>query len=221
MGFHLYLIRHAQSENNAVPESRRVEDPGITQLGVRQAALLAERFRQSEITHLFTSGFRRAVETTRPLAKALGLTPEIWTELHEVGGCYRGYLPNQREGRPGLTRETLKFEFPEFRVPADIDNEGWWKCKPFESFDQAMERAQTQAKKLCGEFFVKGAIVACVIHADIKNMLLNVMLKDSYADFANLRFMNTSVTLLEFNTRKPTVIDFNDGSHLPIDLVSS
>ena len=32
----LYLIRHAQSENNARPEHERVEDPGLTELGARQ-----------------------------------------------------------------------------------------------------------------------------------------------------------------------------------------
>ena len=33
----LYLIRHAQSQNNALPEEQRVEDPGLTELGNQQA----------------------------------------------------------------------------------------------------------------------------------------------------------------------------------------
>ena len=40
----LFLIRHAQSENNAKPDHLRIEDPGLTELGQRPTLDLANPF---------------------------------------------------------------------------------------------------------------------------------------------------------------------------------
>ena len=45
----LYLIRHAESENNARPEHDRVEDPSITTLGRRQAELMQSLSRTTQL----------------------------------------------------------------------------------------------------------------------------------------------------------------------------
>jgi len=44
--FNLYLVRHGESYNNAVPMAQRVCDPPLTELGQKQAAKLAERIHQ-------------------------------------------------------------------------------------------------------------------------------------------------------------------------------
>jgi broad specificity phosphatase PhoE len=103
----LYIIRHAQSTNNALADQRfRVSDPGLTETGHRQAELLAEhlvhgsgRFTSSTnpagaagigygITRLYCSPMLRALQTARPVSHALGLIPEIWIEIHEYGGIW-------------------------------------------------------------------------------------------------------------------------------------
>jgi len=61
----LYLVRHAQSQNNALPERLRVADPDLTDLGHQQAARLAERVRSLKLTRLLTSPFRRALRRYR------------------------------------------------------------------------------------------------------------------------------------------------------------
>ena len=96
----LYLIRHAQSENNAQPEEQRVEDPALTAMGRRQAGLLADWITSLNLTRLITSPFLRTLETTEAIRQATRLTPEVRVQLHEQGGCYRGYGPDGREGRP-------------------------------------------------------------------------------------------------------------------------
>ena len=83
----LFLIRHAQSQNNALPEEQRVEDPGLTELGHRQAELLADWVPALNLTRLITSPFRRTLLTTEPIRRATSLIPEVRVDLHEQGGC--------------------------------------------------------------------------------------------------------------------------------------
>ena len=61
----LYLIRHAQSLNNALPEEQRVEDPGLTELGLQQADCLGKWIGTLALTKVITSPFRRALETAK------------------------------------------------------------------------------------------------------------------------------------------------------------
>src|SRR5689334_12997512 len=101
----LCLVRHAQSTNNALGDSLngRHHDAPLTDLGLRQAELLAKHlaalpraetlstngYAQSGLwpfTHLYCSPMTRAMQTTRPIAQSLGLTPEIWVDFHEDGG---------------------------------------------------------------------------------------------------------------------------------------
>ena len=82
---HLYLIRHGQSENNALEESLRVKDPGLTEAGLTQVDYLGKWFSGRPLDVLITSPFRRALLTTVPIAKATGLTPIVRTAIHEVG----------------------------------------------------------------------------------------------------------------------------------------
>ncbi len=89
----LYLVRHAQSRNNAQPVELRVEDPALTDLGHEQARRLAERVTRLRLTKLFTSPFRRALQTAEHVRLATGLIPEVRIDLHEKGGCVSGVAP--------------------------------------------------------------------------------------------------------------------------------
>ena len=218
--FELTLIRHAQSANNALPESQRVDDPSLTETGEQQVKRLAERFRDQQITHCLTSGFLRAILTMRPLAQTVDVRPTIWTDLHEVGGCFAGFERGKLEGRPGMNRETLSNEFPEFELPDDIDELGWWKSKPYEDYSAAQRRAETQAQRLLNEFRGSDAKVACVIHADFKALMLAALLKDTIA-VSSLDLFNTGVTVLKCSEDKIVPVDVNDVAHLPKDLVTS
>ena len=219
--FELYLIRHAQSANNALPESQRVNDPSLTDVGFRQADLLASQLAGVQATHLLTSGFLRAVQTMQPVAKSIGKRPAIWTDLHEVGGCFDGWEYGKLEGRPGMNRATLVSEFPEFELPDDIGEEGWWKSRPFETHAEAQQRAARQATRLLDEFLGTDSVVMCVIHADFKALLLQALLGDSYGPFSTADLLNTGVTRLDYADADASVEVFNDSTHLPEELVTS
>jgi 2,3-bisphosphoglycerate-dependent phosphoglycerate mutase len=107
---HLYFIRHGQSTNNALwaqngSRDGRNEDPELTEVGERQAALLARFLSRGasrtevpahnpkdvggfDITDLYCSPMIRAVNTAMYISEALGLRPQVWRDVHEVGGVF-------------------------------------------------------------------------------------------------------------------------------------
>jgi broad specificity phosphatase PhoE len=198
-----------------------VEDPGITPLGIQQAHKLADRLGEVRIDVLLTSAFRRALETMRPLARVCNKSAAIWTDLHELGGCYRGHVVGQLEGRPGMTRAEIETEFPEFEIPADIDARGWWKGKPFESMDDARRRAERQVARLVEEFGSTGCTVACIVHADFKELLVRSIVEEDIDTFSAADLHNTGVSLFHFDQGKAKVLEFNDTAHLTNGLRSS
>ncbi len=209
----LYLIRHAQSQNNALPESQRVPDPGITELGVQQSRALAERLRDAKIDVLLTSAFRRALQTTQCVAEVRDQPVSIWTELFEQGGCYSGHV--DLLGAPGMTREEIECDFPNFSVPNDIDEDGWWRSKPYESWEAATDRAQRITQRLKAEFGHTDQTIACVIHADFKALLLTEMLGTRHPQWTGYYDLsNTGVTVLRFEADQFDVEMLNDTSHL-------
>jgi 2,3-bisphosphoglycerate-dependent phosphoglycerate mutase len=220
----LYLIRHAQSGNNAKPEEQRVPDPGITELGHRQAAAVAGRFRSVGLTHLVTSAFRRALETTEHIRRAVRLTPEIWTPLHEQGGCYSGYLPNGKVGQPGMTANEIAAEFPDYSVDASIDENGWWKSRPYESINEARLRADMLIAETIQRFGSTNSVVAYVVHADFKRILTEQMLtqsRDGAAYDKDAGIYNTAVSRFHISGNDIGLDLYNCVSHLPESTLST
>lgn len=211
----LYLIRHAQSQNNALPEEERVEDPGLTELGRQQAEHLAEWIPSLQLTRLITSPFRRTLLTTEPIRRATALVPEVRIDLHELGGCYAGHEFGNLVGRPGMTRREIEAEFSGFEVADDIDGEGWWQSKPYEDMEDARIRAARLIKWTRREFAHSQERVAFVMHADIKRLFL-AHLDAEPIDVA----CNTSVTEIEFTSNSHHLRVFNQISHLPAHIVT-
>ncbi|MGX1193057.1 histidine phosphatase family protein [Metabacillus sp. SLBN-84] len=73
---HLYLVRHCQAHGQEVSAS-------LTEEGFRQAERLVSFFEGKKIDRIFSSPFRRAIQTTEPLAAARGLEIERDDRLAE------------------------------------------------------------------------------------------------------------------------------------------
>ncbi len=103
----LYLIRHAESENNAKPACERVEDPAITAVGRLQASHLANWLKTMKFDELITSPVLRALQTTRYISDATGHHVRVWADVFEEGGIYPGYGPQATAGATGLKRSDV------------------------------------------------------------------------------------------------------------------
>ena len=211
----LYLIRHAQSENNARGQTQRVEDPRLTGLGHEQARRLADRVASLGLTHLITSPFLRALQTTDHLRHASGLTPEVRVEWHEKGGCVAGIRHDLMIGRAGMTRSRIASLFPAYTLAAEIDGNGWWGGKPMESETAARERARRVLATLCAEFGQSDQRVACVTHGDF----LLLLFRSFHPRPLNLCW-NASVTRVAVSGDSMQLELYSCTEHLPNYLVT-
>jgi 2,3-bisphosphoglycerate-dependent phosphoglycerate mutase len=153
----LYLIRHAQSQNNAIwlrggnePEER-VSDPLITEEGhyqaITTAAYLASEFPDRPdtwhkdrvdstnrygfgITHLYCSLMERSVQTACLIGAELGLPVVGIAEFHEAGGIY---LKEVVDGKPqirilhGRGGSYFAEHYPLLQPLEPIPEKGWWR----------------------------------------------------------------------------------------------
>jgi len=156
----LYIIRHAQSENNAFyvghgTLGRRVPDPPLTATGHQQAQLLAQHLAQPVpsittgeeqaadfgLTHLYSSLMVRAVETATYVAEGLDLALVAWPDIHEVGGIYDEEESGERIGQPGHDRPFFTANHPRLLLPESLGESGWWN-RPAEAREAVIERAR-------------------------------------------------------------------------------
>jgi broad specificity phosphatase PhoE len=92
----VYLIRHAQSEDNAQGLRKRMSradfnvfltrasSAALTPLGSMQAQQLAQRLADVGIDHVYASPHARALATAMIVGRALDLTPTVLPELGEL-----------------------------------------------------------------------------------------------------------------------------------------
>lgn len=220
----LFLIRHAESENNARPGYQRVEDPAITAVGRLQAEHLGSWARTMKIDALITSPFLRTLQTTRAITDVLPQSASIgpvaiWHNVFERGGCYRGYRDDQREGGQGLGRSAILKHMPRAIIDDTISEAGWWG-RDRETDDEAVQRASDVIERLVETFGSSGKHVVAVIHADLKRLLLVQMLH-GLADanhFGPLR--NVGITKVDFDGTRWRLDWLNSVSHLPARLVT-
>jgi broad specificity phosphatase PhoE len=70
----IYLVRHAE---RAAISGRVPTDTGLSREGEARAQALASLLKDAGITAIYTSEYRRTQETAAPLAKSLGIRPEV------------------------------------------------------------------------------------------------------------------------------------------------
>jgi probable phosphoglycerate mutase len=107
----VYLVRHAQSEENILDLRRRMTaddfnrilrrspDVALTPLGLEQANTVAASLADKGIEQLYTSPFIRTRSTAAVIAQRLGLEPEVLDDLREVLPA-----PSQRRRGPRSLR---------------------------------------------------------------------------------------------------------------------
>ena len=232
----LYIIRHAQSTNNALPDERdRVCDPPLTPLGWRQAETLAHHLATRpdlepprtppplpvgrRFQRLYCSAMLRALQTARPIAAALGLTPTVWPDIHECGGVYLDEPGGGRTGQPGLGRSAILGDFPGYELPETLAEEGWYSGG-FEEWEARQARAERVAAELLRQR-ESDAVVALVSHGDFIKTLLRVLFRQPPDIAIAYYHYNTAVTRLDLRADGYLDVHYlNRVDHLPPDLIT-
>lgn len=109
----LLLIRHALPVRVDGVDDREPADPHLSERGVAQAEALAGWLRDDGIDALWSSPMRRALETTAPVAAALGLEPVLSEGLAEYDRHATSYIPLEELKAAGDPRWNEVPERPE------------------------------------------------------------------------------------------------------------
>ncbi len=227
----LYIIRHAQSANNALEDQReRTAEPPLTEVGRRQADCLASLLGNGGIPdpklgdagrpfdRLYTSPMRRALETTEPVARALGIQPHIWVDIHECGGMWQDHGPEGGiVGYPGMNRAEIATVYPGYQPPDELTDTGWWRHGQEET---AACRARTW--RVAAALRARAATderIAMVTHGDFINNLLQALL-DATAPMW-IHVYNTGISVVDFRPDGSLGLRYtNRVDHLPPELIT-
>jgi len=63
----IFLVRHAEKADDGT------RNPSLDEVGTIRAETLAKMLSAAEITHIYSTNYKRTLETGQPLAKALGI----------------------------------------------------------------------------------------------------------------------------------------------------
>lgn len=243
----LYMIRHAQSENNDLwartgSSNGRSPDPLLTAVGEQQAHCLgqhiAEGWAQADpendphnrlgfhFTHLYTSLMVRAVATGWAIAERVNVPLVAWDIIHETGGIYEhNHETEERIGLPGPNRAYFAQHHPYLRLPESLGEAGWWGERPFEPRDQAMQRAQQFLTELL-ERHQPDDRVAVITHGAFFVAVMRTLLGFATLDHDEgtnriwLHAHNTSITRLDFSKGRVELLYLNRLDHLPAELIT-
>jgi len=162
----------------------------------------------------------RAMQTADAIGRELNLSPEIWVDIHEVSGVYLDHGDERGTvGYPGLTRGEIARLFPEFVVPAEVSDDGWWN-KGKESEQEGEVRAVGVAAVL-REWGAREMRVGMVTHEGFGSLLLKALGRQIPGDGLLYRHKNTAVTHLSLGPDGQLTYMYQDrAAHLPPDLVT-
>lgn len=231
----LYLIRHGQSTNNALGTPvGRSHDPALTDAGVQQAQALAahladglcpesvwEKRSGYNLDHLYCSAMKRALQTAQPVGAALGLSPEVWVDVHEQGGIYLGRENGEEAvGYPGMTRAEILEQFADFILPDEVTAEGWWK-QGYEPAAGAAGRAVAVAEALVERGKNSKERIGIITHGMFMNLVIKALLNQLPTPTTYYHHFNTGITRIDIRDDGFLILRYlNRTTHLTPDLLT-
>lgn len=196
---YLYLIRHAQSEWNALGKMQGHADPPLDELGLRQAQALGERFRSIELDAIYSSPLQRALATAQAIATFKQLTIQLDDRLKEL---------NMGEWT-GLTGDEANERFPGRGFSSNWRMQG---PPGGETYPQLMGRAAAALAAIVAA--QPGGRVAVVTHGGLLGASLLHLLNLPADSPVHFHSGNTAVTNVIIEQGQVHILRFGDDRHL-------
>jgi len=252
------LVRHGESTNNVAMSrvaeaasskaefeaawlSQRVDDPGLTELGARQAEVFAEAYGpdlRARGCVVYCSPLLRTLQTAAALAERVQCEVRVRPDLFEIGGVYTISAGGVRGG-PGrsLTSGEIAERFPSYNVSA-LPPAGPWYQAGWETDARGRARCADVAAWLRREETrsqLDGRVLVIVCHGHFIDLLVKALLglpDDATQDEPNTNNIfrrdvffhspNTSTTRLTIaDDGRVQLHSFGDIGHLRVHGASS
>jgi len=201
----IVLVRHGASEAAVVGSRFPLVDghsnPALSEVGKAQSAMVSSRLTGEEMTGIFVSTLRRTQETAAPLARAVGIEPEVIPELREVFlGEFEGGEYRVRAGRgdPAIKRV--------------FANESWAEIPGGEPAEEFAARTRAGVEQIVERVGPNTTAVAVVHGAVIGELCRQAA---ASRPFAFVHSDNCSISRIVVHGDGPWLLrTFNDISHL-------
>jgi len=206
------VIRHAESLGNAGMLRENDPDPLLSPLGIDQARLAAKRLAAEGVTHIWSSPFRRAIQTASYLARARQIEVLLEPDMVEH------YIFDDLKDYRGRTGRELLTEF-EFATLAGHFRGGRWTPEWGESWEGLLERTGRVARRAL-ELARKSANpeavhLAVFGHGASVKALLTTLIGEAIPSDAP--FVNAGMSRARLDDSLPgKALFLNDASHLDV-----
>ncbi len=202
----LYLVRHGQSEGNVL--QKKGLDPPMTQLGIRQIHLAAQRMQKEEITHFYSSPLYRALESMEIYREYFGKEPVISPLFCEIWGSHWH----------ARSVDELKKRFPWAHFPKSMAQDRWWPIQE-ESRTTQIQRIRQAIELIFQNHLNRNDRICLISHVEMGNVFWHVLLGLECNGKFYFQQRNAACTKIEMdNNQSIQVCYMNDVTHLSADL---
>lgn len=185
----LILIRHGRPER--IDHDPDGADPGLTELGHRQAAAMASFLADEQFSAMYVSPQRRAIETAQPLSDLHDHTPTVVPGIAEFDLGHPSYIPG--EERAPMSKEEL----------ADLVTHA--------TAPEFLARVRDSTNQLIADH--PGERIAAVCHGGVISIILNDILGMPIDTYHNSFY--TSVTRIRASRDgRRSMVSFNESHWL-------
>ena len=197
----LIIVRHGETEWNALKQTQGMSDTQLSDKGRRQARRLSYRLRPVRVAAAFTSPLGRAVETAHIITKFKHLDIIEEPDLREINfGDWEGRTFDRiRELYPKeletWTTRPQDYDIPRGESLMDVAA----RCTAF------IERAKARYER---------QTVLAVTHSVPSKLLVAISIGLPVENIHSLRMDNASLTIIDFYPDRPIMRLFNDTTHL-------
>lgn len=198
----IYLVRHAQCIGNVEKRLTGYHDYELTEEGKIQAQNLAEYLRDVKFDCIFSSPFKRTVNTVQPIAEMQGLEIEIYRDLSEMNfGSYDGYTWEEVDKLDKTILHNSQKEI--MGIPKQ------------EKTEHVQERMMSVIKNLAEENLNK-TILICSHGISIEAFLRGISKLPFNVDSKKYSQINTSINIICYNNENGQfeIKELNKTEHL-------
>ncbi len=197
----VYVVRHGETEWNAAGRQQGHRDSVLTEIGIKQAHLLAGSLHGRGIQALYSSDLGRAVQTGEILGAALGLELKADSRLREQ---HLGLIQ-------GLTQDEFREQFPEKSALLDVKDFDY-DLLGGESRQELAERCVDCIHDLTA--WHPGKRVLVVAHGGVLNCLFHYALGLDWHASRRFSLFNTALNSFSITGHEWRLETWGDRTHL-------
>jgi len=197
----LYLLRHGESEWNILNKVQGQFNTNLTQKGIEQAKLVANRLCKEEIKAIYSSDLDRAYKTAKIVSDKLGIDVKKLHDLREIKfGIWEG-----------LTSDEIKEKYKKEQLI--------WRTEPHklnlpeaEKLIDVQERMLKSVNTLLKKHENENILI--VSHGSAIKALILGILDIDLSNYSKITISNTGLSIIEYREYSPVIKLLNDTCHL-------